>query len=227
MKLRCIQHVSFEDAGAIATWAHDRGHEFDVTLSVTDDYPSPDDFDWLVVMGGPMGVHDELRHPWLVAEKALIRNAIKLRKRILGVCLGAQLVANVLGAEVGRNPEPEIGWFPVDILTDQPPFDVLPRTFTPLHWHGDTFALPDGATHAASSAACENQAFVLADGRVVGLQFHLESTSEGVARLVEHCGDELVAGRWVVQAGELLGAEARFAEAHQALFAMLDRMATL
>lgn len=222
-----MQHVPFEDAGSIAEWAEERGHVFDVTMAYTEESPAPDEFDWLVIMGGPMNACSERENPWLSGEKALVRNAIKCGKLVLGVCLGAQIVADVLGGTVTRNPEPEIGWFPVEILTDEPPFDVLPKTFTVAQWHGDTFATPECATHAARSEACENQAFVAADGTVVGLQFHLEWTRPALAALIERCAEDLVDAPWVQQPGELLGAEARFADARVHLFAFLDRMASL
>lgn len=225
MRMVCIQHVAFEDAGRIAEWAMDRSHDFDVVLALTEQFPEPSRFDLLVVMGGPMNIYQEREHPWLVAEKTFIGRAIAEGKRVFGVCLGAQLVADVLGAPTTRNAEPEIGWFPVERLAAVAPLDVLPETFEALHWHGDTFAIPSGATRVARSEACENQAFVAAGGRVVGMQFHLETTPAGLTRMIEHCPDEFVAAPWVRQPGELLGAEASFDESTRLLYALLDRWA--
>jgi GMP synthase-like glutamine amidotransferase len=187
MHLHYLQHVPFEWPGRIAAWAADREHDLTGThLFDGESLPSLDAFDWLIVMGGPMSVHDEATHPWLVDEKRLIRRAIDAGKPVLGICLGAQLIADVLGADITQCDEPEIGWFPVEATeaaTASPLFYNLPDTYDVLHWHGETFDLPAGAVRMASSAGCENQAFVFED-RVVGLQFHLESTPETVRELV-------------------------------------------
>ena len=139
-------------------------------------------------MGGPMGIYDHEEHPWLMAEKKIIRQAIDGGKTVLGICLGAQLIADVLGANVYPGPQKEIGWFPIQRADDAP--DFLPDELTVFHWHGDTFEIPDGAIRLASSEACENQGFVYND-RVVALQFHMETTPESMEALIENCGHEL------------------------------------
>ncbi len=133
-----------------------------------------------------MNVYEEAEYPWLAAEKAFIAAAIGAGKPVLGICLGAQLIAAVLGGTVSKGPQPEIGWYPVELTPagrELPLFAGFPDRFTALHWHGDTFSIPPGATHVASSAACANQAFAYDGGRVVGLQFHLEETRESLAQL--------------------------------------------
>ena len=150
-------------------------------------------------MGGPMNVYEEQTYPWLAREKDLIKDAIDAHKIVLGICLGAQLIASVLGAAVTKNHEQEIGWFPCT-LTDEgrrcPLFAQFPRRFDALHWHGDTFELPDGALLIASSEACTDQAFVYKE-KVIGLQFHLESTARSIDRLIANCGNELAGGRYI------------------------------
>ena len=146
---------------------------------------------------------------------------------MIGVCLGAQLIAEVLGGRVYRNPDKEIGWLPIQ-LTDagraSPLFGFLPPSLTVFHWHGDTFELPAGAVHLARSAACAHQAF-LYDGRVLGLQFHLESTPESVAGIVAACADEIVPAPYCQDAARMLAADAAdFARINQALFGILDRL---
>ena len=143
-----------------------------------------------------MSVNDESEHPWLVQEKEFIRQAIRLGLPVIGICLGAQLIASALGAKVYSGRHTEIGWFPLEAAVTGEDVFRLPPGVPVFHWHGEAFDLPSGAVHLAKSDACENQAFQI--GRnVVGLQFHLETTPESAALILEHCGDELVPGDYV------------------------------
>jgi GMP synthase-like glutamine amidotransferase len=180
MRIHWLQHADFEDLGCIAPWLAAHGHSVAATrLYAGERPPSIASFDALIVMGGPMNIYEHERYPWLMPEKALIKNALDGGKRVLGICLGAQLLADVLGGPVTRNAESEIGWFPVTLNSSgrtNPQFADLPDTFTAFHWHGDTYALPPNAQALAFSEACAQQAFSAKDGRVLGLQFHLEVT---------------------------------------------------
>lgn len=229
MRIRYIQHVPFEGIGAIREWASARGHEIAGTLMFTEDFPHPGEFEMLVVMGGPMNIHQEREFPWLAEEKRFIRAAIDEGKLVLGVCLGAQLVADVLGGEVVRNEQQEIGWFPVELTVageDSAVFGALPARFETLHWHGDTFSVPACATHTARSACTPNQAFEYDDGRVVAIQFHPEATKASWGELVLACGGEIPAeGAWVSSAEEMLKGTERFERNNGYLFALLDAMA--
>jgi len=185
VRIRCLQHVSFEGPGAICDWALARGHEMEITEAWRAPMPGVESFDALIVMGGPMGVHDELELPWLHGEKTLIRSAIDTSRMVVGICLGAQLMADVLGARVYRNAHREIGWLPVDLTaaaTTTGIFRGLPDRPVVFQWHGDTFDLPAGAVRLASSEGCCNQAF-LAGRRALALQFHFESTGAGPVSL--------------------------------------------
>jgi GMP synthase-like glutamine amidotransferase len=229
MRLHYIQHAPYEPPGAIAEWARDRGFRTSGTLAVTEEWPSLEEIDWLVVMGGPMGAYEVGVHPWLVSEKGFIRRAIDAGKAVLGVCLGGQLVADALGAEVKHNESLEIGWFAVTLtpeMAESAVFHKLPHTFVTGLWHGDTFSIPEGAIRMASSEGCANQAFEYAKGRVVGLQFHPEWRREDLRALFEHCGGDINAGGPYVQtAEELLGAPNElFSANHEILFALLDDM---
>jgi GMP synthase-like glutamine amidotransferase len=187
------------------------GHRFrgpDDSLSCSRLYlgekpPPPAACDLLVVMGGPMSVWDEARHPWLREEKRYLAEAVAHGIRILGVCLGAQLLAEVLGARVFPGSHKEIGWFRVRTLPEAKPAlpTGFPGEFTAFHWHGDTFAIPGGATHLFASAGCPGQGFLHED-RFLGLQFHLESTRDGVRRLVANCATDLADGGQYVQSRE-------------------------
>ena len=154
MRAHCLQHVAVEGPAYIAEWLAAGGHELTVTrLFEGEPLPEPSAVDLLVVMGGPMGANDDATVPWLVAEVAFIRDVIEAGTPVLGVCLGAQLVARALGAAVHPNPEPEIGWFPVRsaALASDDVFS-FPAELTVFHWHGDTFELP-----ARRGAACEQR----------------------------------------------------------------------
>lgn len=194
MRLHVLQHVAFENAAMIGDWAEARGHELAATELFGDQRPPGiDDFDLLAVMGGPMSVHDTSRFPWLSLEKDLLRQVVEVRKPLIGVCLGAQLIAEVLGGGVSRNPEPEIGWFPVSMTEEGRRCAFtrhFPEEFTAFHWHGETFEIPPGARRLAGSLASANQAFAYRDF-AVGLQFHIEYKPESIRAMLKHCGDEI------------------------------------
>lgn len=200
MKIQYIQHVPFEDIAYVGNWADKNGVHLGRTRLYEDDpYPFLSDFDVLIVIGGPMGVYDEQEHPWLKTEKAYIRKAIHDKKIVVGICLGAQLIAAALGAKVYQNSFKEIGWFPV-YKTPQAQNtslgEILPERFMAFHWHGDTFDIPKGAVHLAESKACKNQAFVYLN-RVIALQFHLESTQSSIESLIQNCKNELVSAPFI------------------------------
>ena len=190
MRLHCLQHVEFEGMGQIRTWAKRRSATITTTrFFANDPLPRMDDLDALVVMGGPMGIYDLEEYPWLSREKEFIHSAIQSKKTVIGICLGAQLIADVLGARVYAGAEKEIGWFPIQRTPDAPP--LLPEFTMAFHWHGDTFEIPEGAIRLASSSVCENQGFLWGD-RVLGLQFHLETTEASLEALLHHGANELV-----------------------------------
>ena len=205
MHLHYLQHVPFEGLGSIETWA--QAAEFQISATrfhAQDRLPAVDEIDWLVIMGGPMNIYAERQHPWLIQEKAFISRAIAKGKVVLGICLGAQLVADVLGAKVFANPCKEIGWFPVY------------KTKDVLHWHGDAFDLPADAIHLARSQACVNQGFVYED-RVIGLQFHLETTAPGLQRLISHCKHEIDDSAFVQPPEKMTVGPERFKQVKQVM----------
>lgn len=208
MRLHYVQHVPFENPGSILAWADTCGCQVTCTrVFERAAFPNQEDFDWLVVMGGPMNVHEETSYPWLIQEKSFIRDSLDDGKIVIGLCLGAQLIADILGGVVESNGCPEIGWFPVRMLPAARAsslFDFLPEHPVVFQWHGDTFrTLPEKATLLATGELCRNQAFMY-DDRVFGFQFHLENTGEIIAGLVENCRDELIGVPSVQSAGELL-----------------------
>lgn len=227
LNIHYFQHVPFEGPGCIADWAREKGHSITCTRFYQGEtLPALADIDWLIVMGGPMGVHDEKGHPWLKAEKAFIRQAINAGKTVLGICLGAQLIADVLGARVFPGPQKEIGWFPVQFTGEASKnelFSGLPRDLTVFHWHGDTFDLPENALPLASSAACRNQGF-LYDDRVLALQFHIEITPLSLGEMLQAGSHELKKQDFVQTADEISAGSGPIASSNRHLLLLLDRL---
>jgi GMP synthase (glutamine-hydrolysing) len=179
-----LRHVPHEDLGTIAAAFRDAGIVIR-TLDLFDGVPEkfdPQEFAGLIVMGGPMNVDETEKYPFLATEVAWIQAAVQNNLPVLGICLGAQLLAKALGAKVIPNGIKEIGWYPLSLLppsADDRLFSSLPKELTVFQWHGDTFDLPLGATQLAASVLCQQQAFRI--GRsAYGLQFHLEITAEMV-----------------------------------------------
>jgi GMP synthase-like glutamine amidotransferase len=210
MRAHLFQHVPFEGLGSIDPWLRSVRAEITSTkLFERPVFPEIGEVDLLVVMGGPMSVNDEADLTWLVPEKRFIRQAIEADKAVLGVCLGAQLIAGAMGARVYPNREREIGWFSITSVRTVAggALFAFPPEAPAFHWHGETFDLPAGAVHLARSAACENQAFQIGR-RVIGLQFHLETTPESARALATNCGSELVPSRYVQSEEQILAAPA-------------------
>lgn len=212
MRAHYLQHVPFEGLGCIEPWLRRAGYEVTATRFYdSEELPPPADVDLVVAMGGPMSVNDEQQYPWLAAEKRFIGAVIELGRPVLGVCLGAQLIASARGAAVYPNKVKEIGWLPIQGVepganAEHPATFRFPPFLEVFHWHGDTFDLPEGAVRLARSNGALNQAFQLGDS-VVGMQFHLDTTPDSARALVEHCRDELVPSMYVQSEQRILAAE--------------------
>jgi len=213
MRIHYLQHVPFEGLGSIEPALKYMGHHLSaIQLYAGDSLPLVKNIDWLIVMGGPMGIHEEDDYPWLRAEKKLIRDVIRSGKIVLGICLGAQLIADALGSRVYKNRHKEIGWYTISRSTEVDKTILsraIPERAEVFHWHGDTFDIPHGAVTLASSEACKNQGFIM-DNRVVALQFHLETTLQSASSLIEHCRNELDDSPFVQSESELLSSSQRF-----------------
>ncbi len=198
MRAHILQHVPFEGSGSITPWLKTAKYQITTTkFYQSTSLPDPRDIDLLIVMGGPMSVNDEDKFPWLRLEKQFIRQTIKSDKAVLGICLGAQLIASSLGESVYPNRRKEIGWFSVQgVAHKNPAIFCFPPIVEAFHWHGETFDLPDTAVLLARSEACENQAFQVGE-RVIGLQFHLEATPESAQAIVTNCRQEILPSKFV------------------------------
>lgn len=184
MRVLVLQHIGCEHPGVFSEVMRERGVE-QVAVELDEGEALPDwrEFDAVLAMGGPMGAGDDAEHPWLAAERRLVREAVESGKAFLGVCLGVQLLAAALGARVYADEVPEVGLLEVELTAegrDDPLFAGLDQLPVTLQWHGDTFDLPDGAVRLARSPMAENQAFRVRE-RAYGIQFHLEVTGEMAA----------------------------------------------
>ncbi len=230
MNIHFLQHVPFEGLANLERWVKEQKHSISGTfLYEQANFPSVTDIDMLIVLGGPMGVYDEEKYSWLAAEKQFIQEAIERNKFVLGICLGAQLIAEVLGAKVYQNKQKEIGWFPVELTKEgmeSPLFQNIPNRFTAFHWHGDTFDLPTGASHIARSEGCLNQAFTYGN-HVVGLQFHLESTGASIENLIQHCPEDLQKGKYVQSEAEMRNQEGHINANTQLMYTLLSNMTSV
>jgi GMP synthase-like glutamine amidotransferase len=206
MNVHVLQHVPFEGLGSIEYWLAARNATVGYTrFFESSDLPDVADLDLVVALGGPMSANDEATLPWITDEKRFISAAIHAGKAVLGICLGAQLIASALGSRVYPGQHKEIGWFDIESTSESPDLFQFPKTATVFHWHGETFELPPRASRLARSAGCENQAFQIGS-KVMGLQFHLETTPKSAEALIVHCRDELVGGIFIQSEDELRNA---------------------
>ncbi len=221
MRLQIFTHVPFEGPGYILEWARHKGFDVNFTQFFRGDVaPSIKDFDFLVIMGGPMGVYDQI--PWFKEEERVIKEAIDSGKKVLGVCLGAQLIAKTLGARVYKNTFKEIGWFDVRLSKEalsSDHFDGIGPVIKPFHWHGDTFDIPEGFLPVGSSEATKNQGFF--NENVLALQFHLEVTEESLKNLIQNGQSELIPDKFVMTDGLINRKLIR--ESNRLLSTILDR----
>lgn len=181
-----LQHVSFETPALIGEEAEARGIAVEIVrMDLGEEVPPVEAIDGLIVMGGPMGVMDTEEYPGLLTEMELIEAAVRRDLPVIGVCLGAQLLAAAMGARVYRGPVEEVGAGEVTLVADDPVLGEAGGRLPVLHWHGDTFDLPEGAELLASSGAYENQAFRIGE-RAYGLQFHVEIGRDAAQAIAPH-----------------------------------------
>jgi GMP synthase (glutamine-hydrolysing) len=210
IKLHVIQHVEFERPGVIVDWVKENGHELTFTYSYNGgQLPDVENVDILVILGGPMSVNAITAYDWIEPEKQFIRLCINKGKSILGICLGAQLIALALNEKVYPGPEKEIGWFPVQFHKSLN--KIFPKELTVFHWHGETFDIPSEAIPLCSSEAVKNQGFIYRD-QAIALQFHLEVKKENVQALIENCREDITEEPYVQSEEKILSEEMPYTE---------------
>ena len=227
MRIHVLQHAEFEREASIGSWASGKKYPLSRTLLYEGEtLPELDSFDWLVIMGGPMNIYEEAEYPFLKPEKEFIRQAVHENKTVLGICLGAQLLADVLGGKVYSNPEKEIGFFPVSLTgigSSMAIFQGFPEEFYAFHWHGDTFSIPEKAVHTAFTTGCTNQAFIYLN-KVVGLQFHLEATEKALDEFILNCGGEIREGEYIQTGKQMLKQKDRLKETNRLMNILLNNL---
>lgn len=206
--MHCLQHIFFENPGSIKDWALENNHSITYTYFFEDNFILPDlkDIDALIIMGGNMNVDEDEIYPWLPKEKELIKATIKAGKKVIGICLGSQLIATALGCKVYPGSEKEIGFFPVqftDEALSHPFFNHFKNPYHVFHWHSDTFDLQTNAQLIASSAVCQHQAYLIGN-YVMGLQFHFEMNEMIIEDMIKHDGHELKEEGKYIQSKEQL-----------------------
>lgn len=232
IRVRALIHIEHERLGLIRPALEKRGYVSEETrLWAGEELPAPGSFDFLIVMGGAMNVDEEVSYPWLAQEKALIKRSVDAGIRVLGICLGAQLIAAALGARVAPMGYKEIGWFPVRAeMARHPLFPDLDKgdQLAVAHWHGDAFELPPGCDRLFSSDACGEQGFILRGRPVVGLQFHLELDDATLRTYIDEGRAELAeGGSWVQPPAVMLeGRSAQGPRAERVLDQLLDSLLT-
>ena len=243
IRIHALFHTNYEDLSFIKQWATNYNHMLTITRSYNNDLlPEHDSFDWLIVMGGPMSVHDEEEYPWLIAEKHLIRQAIDTGKTVIGICLGAQLIAHCLGANVQPANVKEIGWLPIQLTEEGQSHTLLQdlpkQDFTVFHFHGDGFDCPQGATATATSEAWANQGFIYQTSQhkalgtwVMAWQCHFEVTKDSLAKMTVNGNNSIQSGlktypKTVQSPAEIIALGNKYIEKNNArLSAMLNLIA--
>lgn len=228
MNIALLKHVAYDGPAFLPQWAAREGHRLEDILVPEVGVPAPEGFDRFVIIGGPMSIWEDDKHPWLEAERRFVAECVAADRPILGICLGAQLLAAHFGAVVQTGRHKEIGWFTVERNDDALSTwlgSALPQRFDSFFWHGDVFGLPQGAQAIAGSAAHPVQGFVM--GRHLALQFHLEVTPEWASRLAERDAEELEPDRFVQTADVLLSrSPASYRESNRLMDAVLERWLT-
>ncbi|MGV3464370.1 MAG: type 1 glutamine amidotransferase [Heyndrickxia sp.] len=227
MRIHYIQNDPVATLGYIKDWADHHNHPLTCTKMYENEaLPPLDSFDLLIILGGKMGAYEEEEFPWLITEKKFIREAIDANKWVFGICLGVQLLANVLGSKVYPHTHQEIGWWPLKLTEEalsSPLLEGIPKEFVVFEHHGDTYDLPEGAVRLASSNGCTNQAFSYRD-RVIGIQFHPEFTNGMIHGFKEDAEGQMIDGAFCQTPNEWINKSSYLANAKTLLFTILQNI---
>ncbi|SDW74377.1 type 1 glutamine amidotransferase [Paenibacillus sp. PDC88] len=226
MKIIVFRHFSFDDPSVMVSWSKQAGHDLiihDPANGIPQEWLHS--FDLLVIQGGPMSVYQESKYPWLIQEKLFVKKAIEAGKKVLGICLGAQMIAEILGGAVSPiGVNKEIGWHQIHRNEERHPWlTQLPEHFISFSWHGDTFSLPEGARLLMYSEACGQQAFAYGD-HVLALQFHLESTPDCIQEMLSRWSNELIDSPYIQHDTEIRQGMNHSEHANRLLRGILDQI---
>jgi len=235
MKIQVIQHSPINTLGTIQEYAEMKNHTIEsIRFYDTESIPAIDSFDFLIIMGGPMGIFSYKENPWLKNEKKFIKQVVEAGKLVLGICLGAQLLADILGTQVYENKYMEMGWFPIKAVSkpashreksQKEETEFLkgwPEEITVFHWHSQTFDLPEDAIRLYESKGCKNQGFIY-NSRVVGLQFHPEVNEERIESLIDRFGNIMGDGPFVQDKKAMLGQKKHLLGTKDFMFLILNK----
>ncbi|MDE3399589.1 MAG: GMP synthase [Coxiella burnetii] len=223
MKIHYIMHAPFEKLSAIEVWATQKSYDLSGThVYKGEKLPRALNFDCLILMGGPQSPFKTDKYPYLLDEIQFVKKDLAGNKKILGICLGAQLIAEALGAKTLHSPYKEIGIYPIQTLpeaTDDPFFSKLPKSFDVMHWHNDMPGIPKDVVLLAKGEGCPHQAFRYGD-RVYGFQFHMELTLSVIEEMIEKYRGDLEPGKFVRTKEEML--HSNYNEVNAKMFTFLD-----
>lgn len=227
MNIHYIQHVPFENLGYIEFLLKEKVHSITSTkVWENKQFPEIGEIDLLIILGGPIGVNDDNKYYWLKDEKKFINAFVKTKKKIIGICLGAQLLAHALGASIIKNAYIEIGWFPIIIKSSFSSWlgEELPqKELTVFHWHGDKFNIPPGAVNQAFSNGCDHQLFTYGNN-IIGIQFHLEATSDLINSMIDNEGDEFIESRFIQGRIEILNKKDSFNDSNELMRKIFEKL---
>jgi GMP synthase (glutamine-hydrolysing) len=229
MRLHLLEHDDLDFSNTnICMWAEKKGYDIEQTYVCNHEkLPDFGDFDWLMVMGGSPHAWEEEVNPWLPDEKVFITEAVKRDKMILGICFGAQLVAEALGGSVFPNEQKEIGWYEVNLTPEGEKsflFESVQKTFVTFHWHGDHFSLPPWCTRLAYSEPTLNQAFICINRPIACVQFHPEFTRDMIRYFSKESSEDWIQDRYVGGKEVVLQQTEEIRDTYWLMEAILDNM---
>ena len=228
MHILCITHADFETPGIIEDWAKNRNHSFKIQKPYKGEVLAKiDEFDFLILKGGPQSPTKIEEFPYLNDEIVLAQNAISQNKKVLGFCLGAQIIGESLGAGTLRSPEKEVGVYPITLLPDaenDPVLKDLPTQFSVIHWHNDMPGLTDSAIVLAQSEGCPRQ-IVRYNQNTYGFQCHLEITLDGIKTMIDNVPEDLEPSKFTQTESDLLAQD--YESINHRMFNILDNFVQL